>query len=112
MQITTATETAVVDLIPCSAIGLDGKQMVFLSTFNVAICISAFRKVSSLHPPSKLLFECLACTDLGVGFFTPTHLYRLFYASQKRQDLLLYQTGVVDRGCHFLWSVSSNVGCD
>ena len=68
MHITTATETAVVDLIPCSAIGLDGKQMVFLSTFNVAICISAFRKVSSLHPPSKLLFECLACTDLGVGF--------------------------------------------
>ena len=78
MHITTATETAVVDFIPCSAMGLDGKQMVFLSTFNVAICISAilenililvaFRKVSPLHPPSKLLFECLACTDLGVGF--------------------------------------------
>ena len=117
-----SNQTTVEDSIPCSAIGLDGKQMVFLFAFNVAICISAilenililvvFRKVSSLHPPSKLLFECLAFTDLAwCWFITPTPSYRLFYASQKRQDLLLYQTGVMDRGCHFLWSVSSYVGC-
>ena len=73
MQITTATETAVVDLIPCSAIGLDGKQMVFLSTFNVAICISAFRKVSSLHPPSKsaLLVQILVLVFYTNPFISP-----------------------------------------
>ena len=80
-----SNQTTVEDSIPCSAIGLDGKQMVFLFAFNVAICISAilenililvaFRKVSSLHPPSKLLFECLAFTDLGVGLLhQPLHI--------------------------------------
>ena len=35
---------------------------------NILILI-AFRKVpvTSLHPPTKLLFQCLAITDLGVG---------------------------------------------
>ena len=80
-----SNQTTVEDSIPCSAIGLDGKQMVFLFAINLAICISAilenililaaFRKVSSLHPPSKLLFECLAFTDLGVGLLhQPLHI--------------------------------------
>ena len=50
-----------------------------MSAFDVAISIAAilgnvlilvaFRKVSArvLHPPSKLLLECLAYSDLGVG---------------------------------------------
>ena len=58
---------------------LDGYQLVIMSAFDVAISIAAilgnvlilvaFRKVSArvLHPPSKLLFECLAYSDLGVG---------------------------------------------
>ena len=33
---------------------------------NILILI-ALRKVTSLHPPTKLLFQCLAITDLGVG---------------------------------------------
>ena len=33
---------------------------------NVLI-IAALQKVTSLHPPSKLLLGCLACSDLGVG---------------------------------------------
>ena len=33
---------------------------------NILILI-ALRKVTSLHPPTKLLFQCLALTDLGVG---------------------------------------------
>ena len=32
--------------------------------------IVALQKVSSLHPPSKLLLGCLACTDLCVGMIT------------------------------------------
>ena len=27
----------------------------------------ALRNVSSLYPPTKLLFQCLAITDVGVG---------------------------------------------
>ena len=33
---------------------------------NILILI-ALRKVISIHPPTKLLFQCLAITDLGVG---------------------------------------------
>ena len=33
---------------------------------NILILI-ALRKVTSIHPPTKLLFQCLAITDLGVG---------------------------------------------
>jgi len=33
---------------------------------NILILV-ALRKVTSLHPPTKLLFQCLAITDLGVG---------------------------------------------
>ena len=53
---------------------------IYLSTFNIFLSITAvlgntliliaLRKVSSLHPPSKLLFRCLATTDLCVGLVT------------------------------------------
>ena len=53
------------------------KQLIFISAFNIVLSITAFlgnslilvalRKESSLHPPSKLLFRCLATTDLCVG---------------------------------------------
>ena len=36
---------------------------------NVLILI-ALRKVTSIHPPTKLLFQCLAITDLGVGLIS------------------------------------------
>ena len=36
---------------------------------NVLILI-ALRKVTSIHPPTKLLFHCLAITDLGVGLIS------------------------------------------
>ena len=31
------------------------------------LTLIALRKVTSIHPPTKLLFQCLAITDLGVG---------------------------------------------
>ena len=50
---------------------------VFLSVSNIFLSITAslgnililiaLRKVTSLHPPTKLLFRCLAVTDLCVG---------------------------------------------
>ena len=36
---------------------------------NTLILI-ALRKVTSLHSPTKLLFQCLAITDLGVGLIS------------------------------------------
>ena len=49
-------------------------QLIFLSVLNTVLSITAFlgntlillalRKVTSLHPPSKLLYRNLAATDL------------------------------------------------
>ena len=39
----------------------------FTAILGNALILIALRKVSSLHPPSKLLLGCLAVTDLGVG---------------------------------------------
>lgn len=53
---------------------------VVISVFNILFSITAalgnilifvaFNKESSFHPPSKLLFRCLAATDLCVGIVT------------------------------------------
>ena len=60
--------------------GLGIHQKIFLLTLNIPLCIMTFlgnaliivalTKVSSLHPPSKLLLRCLASTDLIVGLVT------------------------------------------
>lgn len=58
---------------------------------NVLILI-AFHQVSSVHPPTKLLFRCLAVTDLLVGLITQplfvitilssvTKIHNIFYVS-------------------------------
>ena len=44
--------------------------------------IAALQKVSPLHPPSKLLLGCLACTDLCVGMITQP-LFAVFLASPE-----------------------------
>lgn len=66
----------------CSADWASGiqKDLIFLSAFNILLSITAvlgnililvaLRKVSSLHPPSKLLYRSLAITDLCVGLIT------------------------------------------
>ena len=63
----------------CSPTLIQGshQHLIFLSSFNSILSITAFlgnglilialRKGSSLHPPSKLLYRCLATTDLCVG---------------------------------------------
>ncbi|XP_022779426.1 adenosine receptor A2b-like [Stylophora pistillata] len=53
------------------------EHLMYLSAINIFLSITAFlgntlilvalRRESSLHPPSKLLFNCLASTDLCVG---------------------------------------------
>ena len=63
----------------CSASLTGGihEQLIYVTMVNVFLSITAFlgntlilvalRKESSLHPPSKLLYRCLATTDLCVG---------------------------------------------
>lgn len=65
----------------------------FILAFNMLTSITAFlgnfliiialRKVSCLHPHSKLLFRCLACTDLCAGLITqPLYIAsRLYFHS-------------------------------
>ena len=60
---------------------VNGTLAVIAFLGNVWVIV-ALQKVSSLHPPSKLLLSCLACTDLCVGMITqPLHIVLL--ASQK-----------------------------
>ena len=64
---------------PSSIVGLQ-QQSIYFSAVNIFLSITAFlgnflilvalNKESSLHPPSKLLYRCLATTDLLVGLFT------------------------------------------
>ena len=93
---------------PLSLYGLHLR--IFLSALNIPLSvtallgniliITALRKIptSSLHPPSKFLFICLASTDLGVGLITqplfvsflwsPEHSKHCFYVI-----ILLYSIG-------------------
>ena len=53
------------------------QKLIYLSAVNIFLSLTAFlgntlillalHKESSLHPPSKLLYRCLATTDLCVG---------------------------------------------
>ena len=66
--------------------GLQQLSICFLAV-DILLCIAAFAgnslilvalyKESSLHPPSKLLYRCLATTDLLVGLVN--HLLRALY---------------------------------
>ena len=52
---------------------------IFLSIFAIlgnTLILVALRNVSSIHPPTKLLFRCLAITDLCVGLLgQPLYVY-------------------------------------
>ena len=62
---------------------------VFFLAFNISLSVTAFlgnalilvalNKVTSLHPPTKLLLRCLAVTDLCVGLVTQPLYAIVFY---------------------------------
>ena len=67
---------------------------ILLSVFNIFLSITAFlgnalilaalHKVSSIYPPTKLLFQCLAVTDLCVGVIVqPIFAASFFLLSSK-----------------------------
>ena len=76
------TQTDTYQVSPCSPSFLVGlqPQLISFSAVNIFLSITAFlgnflilvalNKETSLYPPSKLLYRCLATTDLLVGLFT------------------------------------------
>jgi len=80
--------------------GIHG-EFIYLSSFNIFLSITgvlgntlilvALRKVSSLHPPSKLLFRCLAATDLCVGLIAePLGIVYWISVTQEQWKLCRY----------------------
>ena len=72
-------ETSVIAKIPSgvwvSLIALNIFCSIFATLGNVLILV-ALQKVSSIHPPTRLLFRCLAVTDLCVGLLgQPLYVY-------------------------------------
>ena len=74
--------TSVIAKIPSgvwvSLIALNIFPSIFATLGNVLILV-ALQKVSSIHPPTKLLFRCLAVTDLCVGLLgQPLYVYGMY----------------------------------
>ena len=82
--------------------GLYGIHLkIFISALNIPLCFTAFlgniliiiaiKKVSSLCPHSKLLFNCLAVTDFCVGAITQP-LFIIHLMSPEHSKLCVYVT--------------------
>ena len=100
----------------CSA-GLNGGMATSLSVINSFLAITAFlentlilvalHKESSLHPPSKLLYRCLATTDLCVGLIAePFHVAYLMSLVNERWNICLYLLTLAFIASYILSSVS------
>ena len=95
------TETFLQQLCSASLTGGIHEQLTYISGINIFLSITAFlgnslilvslRKESSLHPPSKLLFSCLATTDLCVGLITePLYVTYLMSLVHEKWNLCRY----------------------
>ena len=85
----------------CCLVSLKESHRTIISASNVLFSISALtgnvlifaalRKVSSLHPPSKLLFGCLTSTDFCVGLISHP-LFVTFIFAPEHSKLCYYAT--------------------
>ena len=84
-----------------SLVGEVQQQPIYYAIFNIVLSITAFlgnsiilvalHKESSLHPPSKLLYRCLAVTDLLVGLVSqPCHVSYWMSLLQEHWSLCPY----------------------
>ena len=101
---------------PSLAGGLQ-QQSIYIATVNIFLSVSALignslvlvalRKESSLHPPSKVLYLCLATTDLLVGLLSQP-LYAAYWMSlvQERWSLCRFAFEAVSMAGFTLCSVS------
>lgn len=98
----TDNKTAIQDSF-CNTRLLDINQTIIISAFNIPLSITALlgniliivalQKPSGLHPPSKLLFGCLAITDLCVGLIGQP--LRVAYLMSPEQSKLCYHVWVL-----------------
>ena len=74
---------------------------IFLASFNIFLSVTAslgnvliliaLHKESSLHPPSKLMFRCLAITDICVGLISqPMFAAELLFQINELRNLCYY----------------------
>ena len=103
----------------CSSVWVDEfkQQSISFSAINILLSIAAIlgnslilvalHKESSLHPPSKLLYRCLATTDLLVGLVTQP-LYTTYWMSlvHEHWSLCQYARDAVYVSSYALCSVS------
>ena len=92
----TVTENITIELNEASKPSIPTGIAVFLSTLNILLSITAslgnalilvaLHKETSLHPPTKLLFRCLAITDLSVGLII--HPITVFFHSSSVTTLI------------------------
>ena len=77
------------------------------ATLGNSLILVALHKESSLHPPSKLLYRCLATTDLLVSLVTRP-LYATYWMSviHEHWSLFRYAREAVFKSSHALCSVS------
>ena len=104
------TQTKTIEGSECSPVwvGEFQKQSISFSAVNIlpsitatlgnSLILVALHKESSLHPPSKLLYRCLATTDLLVGLVTQP-IYAAYWMSVVHEHWSLcrfsfYATGV------------------
>ena len=113
------TQTDTYQVSPCSPSLLVGlqPQLISFSAINILLSITAFlgnflilvalNKETSLHPPSKLLYRCLATTDLLVGIVTQP-LYATYWLSlvHEHWSLCRYVRNAVNISSFALCSVS------
>ena len=77
------------------------EQLIYFLVFDIflsvtaflgnALILSALRKESSIHPPSKLLYRCLATTDLCVGLIAqPLGITKLMFLVPEKWNLCRY----------------------
>ena len=104
------TQTKTFEILVCSPVWVVEfkQQSISFSAINILLSIAAIlgnslilvalHKESSLHPPSKLLYRCLATTDLLVGLVTQP-IYAAYWMSVVHERWSLcrfsfYATGV------------------
>lgn len=79
---------------------------IFLAVLNIFFSITAFlgnaliltalRKVTSIHPPTKLLLQCLAINDLLVGLLLLPRLAVISsFVTQNTQENILYYSNAI-----------------
>lgn len=103
----------------CSASLTDGLhgELIFIAALDTILSLTAFfgntlilvalHQRSSLHPPSKVLFSCLATTDLCVGLVVqPIHVSYLISLVHEKWDFCPYAVASHFVACYTLSGVS------